>query len=294
MDVAEAAAHWVEHGYCFLPGHLTPDETAAARADVGTLFPSADDFHDDVDPARDARFRGDQFAGIETFPFAATDLALLALHPKVLALVEAIVETDDVRLYGLEAWAKYTGAADYEQEHHRDLLGHTPLVPSDDPAFRQVEVFVYVSDVTGGHAPTRHVSRTLTDHLPVLPRAWSRADQPELYDAEAWCPGPAGTVVAWSTDTFHRAVALTEPRGARFTLHANFRTAAAEWATRAAWGYSAVTPEWRAFVERASVRQLLLFGFPPPGHRYWTPETLAAMAVRYPMLDLTPWRAETG
>ena len=32
------------------------------------------------------------------------------------------------------------------------------------------------------------------------------------------------------------------------------------------------------------------FGFPPPGHPYWTPETLAGMALRYPDLDLSPWR----
>lgn len=37
-------------------------------------------------------------------------------------------------------------------------------------------------------------------------------------------------------------------------------------------------------------RQLMLFGFPPPGHPFWTDETLAAMALRYPGLDLTPLR----
>jgi hypothetical protein len=33
-----------------------------------------------------------------------------------------------------------------------------------------------------------------------------------------------------------------------------------------------------------------LFGFPPPGHPYWTPKTLTGMQQRYPGLDLTPWR----
>jgi hypothetical protein len=49
------------------------------------------------------------------------------------------------------------------------------------------------------------------------------------------------------------------------------------------------TSEWVEFVSGATPRQLQALGFPPPGHRYWTPETLAGMAVRYPKLDLSPW-----
>lgn len=289
-DVTAAAAHWVEHGYAALPGYLAPDEIAGARADLPALFPTAEEFHDDVDPERNAAFRGGQFDGIVAFPFAGDDLALLGVHPKLVALAEAILETDDVRIYGYEVWAKYAGAADYEQRHHRDVVGHTTLVPSRDPRYRGVEMFVYLNDVPEGHAPTHHVSRTLTDHLPVVPRSWSREEQPALYDAETWCTGPAGTVVAWSVDTFHRAVAFTEPRAARFTLQANFRAAANESMQRYGWGYPSNTPEWHRFVERASVRQLLLFGFPPPGDAFWTAETLDAMALRYPGLDLTPWR----
>ena len=38
-----------------------------------------------------------------------------------------------------------------------------------------------------------------------------------------------------------------------------------------------------------------MLGFPAPGHPYWTAQTLAGVAARYPMLDLSPWRdAATG
>jgi hypothetical protein len=43
-------------------------------------------------------------------------------------------------------------------------------------------------------------------------------------------------------------------------------------------------------MQRATPRQLALFGFPPPGHPYWTEATLAGTAQRYPGLDMTPWR----
>jgi len=293
VDLSDAAAHWVEHGYVMLPGFLPAGDVAAAREDVRALFPTREEFHDDADPSRNAAFRDGQFAGIVPFPFPGTDLALLGVHPRLVALAEAILETGDVRVYGFEVWAKYAGAADYEQEHHRDVVGHTTLVPSDARAYRGVETFVYLEDVGEGDAPTRHVSRTLTGHLPVVPRSRSREEEPSLYDAETWCAGPAGTVVAWSVDTFHRAVRFADPRGARFTLQVNFRAAVNESMQRYGWGYPSISEEWHRFVERAPERALRLFGFPPPGDAFWTPSTLAAMALRYPGLDLGPWRADT-
>jgi hypothetical protein len=47
-----------------------------------------------------------------------------------------------VRLYSAEAWAKYTGAAEYDQRLHRDFLSHTILVPTAASELQQVELFV--------------------------------------------------------------------------------------------------------------------------------------------------------
>ena len=49
-------------------------------------------------------------------------------------------------------------------------------------------------------------------------------------------------------------------------------------------------PEWYAFVGHATPRQLALFGFPPPGHPFWTDQTLDGLAQRDPDLDPAPWR----
>jgi hypothetical protein len=57
-------------------------------------------------------------------------------------------------------------------------------------------------------------------------------------------------------------------------------------------GGFAIAPDHLAldrFVERATPRRPALFGFPPPGRRFWTAETWAGTALRYPGLDLTPW-----
>jgi hypothetical protein len=293
-SVDDAAGLWREHGVVLLPSLLGPDDLAAAQQELASIYPTADEFHDDVDPERNARFRDDQFTGIDEFPWSGTELNLLAVHPKVLAVAEAILGTSDLRLYSAEAWAKYTGATDYDQPHHRDFLNHTVTVPTSDLRFRQCELFVYLSDVTEAHGPTHFVSQTQTAAVPLLPNWLDRDAAPALYEAECSGAGPAGTIAAYSIDTFHRATNMTAPRGARYTLHVNFRPAAAEWHDRHAWAGRSYNPDWSRFVARATPRQLELFGFPAPGHDFWTTETVDRLAERYTKLEVSPWRDALG
>jgi Phytanoyl-CoA dioxygenase (PhyH) len=301
MDLTAAAQAWRDDGFVILPGFLSPEELKPALGELDLLFPSAEGFHDATDPRRE-RFLGDQFAGIDYFPFGSTEISLLAVNHRVLTLAETLLEDENVQLYGAEAWAKYAGASDYDQDLHRDFLGHTLLVPSTAPAFRQLELFVYLADVPEECGPAHLVSRKHTADLPAVPDRYLRpglesknrfqdgSGSPHLYEAEISAAGPSGTVVAFEVGTVHRGTAMTAPRGARYTMHLNYRPSGVQWGQRRGWAYIGGYDEWSAFVERASPRQLQVFGFPPPGHPYWTPETLAGMALRYPSLDLTPWR----
>ena len=289
-ELSDAVASWEEHGFVLLPGYVPLHELGPAQRELALLFPTPEEFHDSIDEPRNAKYRGDEFAGITNFPFVSVELSLLAVHPRLIALAETLLGTADLRLYAAEAWAKYTGAADYDQWHHRDYLNHTLLVPTETPAFGQVELFLYLSDVPEELGPPHFVSKRYTQGTAALPNWLSRAQRPEWYAVEVSGTGPAGTVAAYSIGTFHRGTALTAPRGARYTIHVSYRTAMAEWANGMGWAKQAHEPAWYAFVVRASLRQLVLFGFPPPGHAFWTEETLAAIALRYPRLDLAPFR----
>jgi phytanoyl-CoA dioxygenase PhyH len=275
-------------------------------AELPSVFPSAEEFHDDVDPARNAAYR-DEFGGITDFPFASTELSLLAVHESVINLAERLLGTTDLRVIGIEAWAKFTDAASYEQDHHRDYLSHSLVAPSTDRRFEVLEVFVYLVDTpvelgppslvarehTGDLAaiPNWYPRRVLTDEEVDGPGEWvSRTAHPDLYAREVRAEGPAGTVVAWTNTTFHRGTQLTLPRGARYTVMANFRPAGNDWNTRHNWQQYANGERWHEFVARATPRQLALFGWPPPGHEYWTDDTLAGTQLRYPDLDMQPWR----
>lgn len=301
MDLTDAEHVWDHDGFVVLPGFLSVAELAPAVQTLEQLFPSADGFHDGSDPRRE-RFIGDEFAGIDTFPFASADVSLLAVHPQILALAETLLQDSDIHLYGAQAWAKYTGACDYDQALHRDYLNHTILVPSTTPGCRQLEMFVYLCDVPEALGPPHLVPREHTADLPAVPNWLVRPGQdasgrytahadPALYAAEVSAAGPAGTVIAFDPGTFHRGTQLTAPRGARYSMQLCFRPSNLQWGHRDGWATRSFSSEWSEFVGRATPRQLQALGFPPPGHPYWTPETLAGVALRYPELDLSAWSA---
>ena len=245
MDLSEAARTWRDEGFVILPGFIPPDELKPAANELSLLFPSAEGFHNATDPRRE-RFIGEQSAGIDYFPFASTEINLLTVNHRILALAETLLEDDGFQIYGAEAWAKFTGASDYDQDLHRDYLGHTLLVPSTAPSFRQVEMFIYLGDVPEEFGPAHLVSRKHTATLPAVPDRYLRpglesksrfhdeSGSPHLYGAEVSAAGPAGTVVAFEVGTVHRATAMTAQRGARYTMHVNFRPSAVQWGQRRA------------------------------------------------------------
>lgn len=288
---SEIAAAVAEQGYAIAPGFLSPSEIAPAIADLPAMFPTADEFADDVDPRRNDRFRVGQFGGVDVLPFESLAWNLLAVHPRLIEVAETVLCTADLRMYRAEAWAKYAQAADYDQTFHRDFLNHSLVVPTDDPRFGQVEMFLYLTEMTPDLGPTHVVPTTHTAHLPPIPNHLEGPEHAHLYELGELVLGPPGTLLVYRTDLLHRGTAMRRLRSARFTLHLNLRTASAEWANRGPWGQTANRPTWTRFVEHCGPRELSLFGFPPPGHAYWTPTTLAGVASRYPDLDMSSWWA---
>jgi hypothetical protein len=294
VDLSRAVESWHKEGFAVLPALLAGPELDAAVADLNQVFPCAEEYHAKPLSRRNQRYTGDEFGGIIAFPFPSVALCNLVVCDALIGLAQAILGTEEVRIYAAELWAKYTGAASYKQRHHRDYLNHTPLAPSDDPRWRGLEMFIWLCDVAEDLGATHLVPFSASKGLPALPHGYLRRERPDLYKSEVTGAGPAGTVVAYSTETFHRGTELTTPRSARFSAHVSYRRADVPWLSRHAWGDRSFTPEWNPFVEQASIRQLLLFGFPPPGHPYWTGQTLEGMHARYPDLDLTAWRDDSS
>lgn len=306
--------HFERHGWVLIDRLLGEDEIAAAQKGLFAIYPTPEAFHGGAGDSRigafrrgadepanqgsDARFRPLQFAGLQEFPFADQTLNLLAVHPAIIAVAEDLLRTHDVRLYQAETFAKYTGVTQYDQPFHADYTNHVMLPPRADGRFRQAQMFLYLSDVTAAHGATRIVSRTLTKDVPLIDLAFPRARVSDETIAE-WeaaavsATGPRGSLLIYGADVVHRGTAMTLAGGGRFFFNLAYRPAGADWVGANPWPRKGMIG-WTPLVERASVRQLEVLGFPPPGHDYWDEETLKGCAERYPGLDLAPWRARSA
>ncbi len=287
----EDKRRWEGDGWCVVPDVIPPDHLAAAQAALPDVFPSAEDFAADRDPDRNRPFRVDSHLVLPRFPFERGAFNRLAVHDAIIDLAEALLESTDIRLYQGLLSAKYSdGALDDEQLLHVDYGNHTLVVPRADRGFRQVEFFVYLSDVTPGSAATRMVPRPMTAGIPVNRMYLSPTEYSDLYDAEVPASGRAGSVLAYRPDVYHRGTRIEAPGSARFMLHVSFKPPDTDWLGSQSLPAAGEDMAWNRFMQHTNVRQLRVLGFPEPGHRYWTEETLAGVAARYPFLDMAPWR----
>ena len=164
------------------------------------------------------------------------------------------------------------------------------VVPRHEPGYQQVEFFVYLTDVTTEDGATRFVSWQKTKDIPVERHTLNYVDYAELYDDPSDAAAPAGSVVAYRPDVYHRSVDFTDPSRYRVMLHVSFRHRDAGWGGYQAWPFRGFSFELTKFVQQATPRQLALLGVPEPGHPYWNEATLAGVQARYPGLDMAPWR----
>lgn len=305
----DEVATWQDQGWILVEGLVGTDEIDAATADLDKMFPTPERFHADpagetekwlgrppmrstdeyVWPPTGPGFRPEQHKFRGEFPFPGAGLNRLCVHPSLVDFAERALATTDIRIYQTGMGAKYTGVTNYEQPMHADR-NHSWVPARTDPPWWHMEAFLYLSDVDDGTAPTHLVSvHDSVGRATTAPLYFPKQD-PELYAAERPAIGARGSLLAYRPDVFHRAVDLTKPGGSRFLLNASYKVAGHEWIGFHASQSNASSPHWVEFVEGSTVRELVLFGFPPPGHPIWNETLLDSTAVRYPKLDLTPWR----
>lgn len=275
-----------DQGFSVVERFVTGEELATAQAALWRHFPTPEEYF--ADPAAHPRFDASQFSGIDLFPYRSWALSRLSLHPHLIDAARRYCDSPDVEMYKSELWAKYSGATDYDQRHHRDFGNHSLVVPRRDGRWPQLTTFLLLSDVGSDDAPTAVVPRHRSDSWPLHPR---RLEPGQAVDDEVLATGPAGMLLLYRTDILHRATTFRSPGRARFTLLTDFQQRGVPWQGKISWPNRANDPGMADVMVEASVEQRDVIGFPPVGHDYWCEQTLDDVAARYPGIDLAPYRA---
>jgi ectoine hydroxylase-related dioxygenase (phytanoyl-CoA dioxygenase family) len=285
---ARQTRHFLDRGYVVVPGFLSDSELACARENLHRYYPSAEELS--ATPERYGGLVEDAEHLQNEFPFAGDALNDISTHPDLIEFVERVLGTRDVLLSQAAIWAKYAGTGDFDQGMHLDYQGNSLVVPRDDGAFRQVNMILYYTDVTAEMGPTCVVPRDKTRDLPLWPPFRTRKKDPEIYRTEKKVLAKAGALLIFGMSTFHRASAMTADFGVRFSHHLVWRSAKYGFQGYHQWSQMGEKRELGDFIQRATPRQREVLGFPQPGHDYWTAQTIAAVAMRYPRMDMTPYR----
>lgn len=279
--------HLVDHGYAAIPDFLSREEVNAARSDMLRYFPSPQELA--MTPHRYGSIFDDPEHLQVEFPFDADVINHNSVHPDIIDAVERLLGTREILLSQSAIWAKYAGTGSFEQTLHLDYEGNTLVVPRDDGPYRQVNLILYYTDVDEELGPTYIVPQEHTRDAGLWPPFRPRKKWPTLYRHERPILAKAGSLLMFSMRTFHRAGEITADAGARFTQHLVYRCALCPFNGYHQYSQFGEKPELKRFLERATPRQREMLGFPPPGHSYWTEETLAAVSERYPEMDMMPY-----
>jgi ectoine hydroxylase-related dioxygenase (phytanoyl-CoA dioxygenase family) len=293
LFTSELKERWDTDGWCIVPEVIPHVQLKAAQEAVHRYFPTPSEMLKDGGTGAGAWHTWD--APWPEFPFHSTRLNALVLHERVVDLAEVLLGTSDLILYMGLVTAKYGNQpSDYNQLLHADYPNHMLVVPRHEVGYQQVEFFVYLTDVAEEDGATRFVSWQKTKDIPVEQHTLNYEEYSELYQDPSMAAAPAGSVVAYRPDVYHRSVDHSDPARYRVMLHVSFRPREASWGGYQAWPVRGFSPELIKYVQQATPRQLELMGVPGPGHPYWNPATLRGMQRRYPGLDMSPWRQAMG
>src|SRR5262249_11114720 len=233
-----------------------------------------------------AAYRKSQFSGLRFFPYPSWALNRIAVYPDLIDCAERFLKTTEIECYKVELWGKYAGAIDYDQMHHRDFGNHTLVVPRLAGVHAQMTTFILLSDVTETDGPTKAVPLEHTRDLPLIPQ---QLPMGELFDKEVAITGPAGSMLIYKTDVFHRGSDFVGEGRSRFVMPIDFTARGWRWNGKMSWPDHADKKGFKEAMVNMTPRQRDLFGWPPAGSEYWNAQTLRDVQARYPGMDMSPY-----
>lgn len=301
-------------GYVLVPGLFDAAQMQAALADMERIFygrsfaeylagceqaptTTRDGFHSPTDQAR------------SQFPCGSEALDRLIENEEYLDVFSQCLGSDRVNYCNAHLFMR-SGPTDQRhspeawQGYHVDHDTNSFLPPGEQPGlYDYVNSGVYLHDVEDDGAPMHVIPGSHLQLAQLMPRLiregqWQgRSGIKDIRQAvELATPvpatAPAGSALFYSSYLVHAPVPFRNKRKQRalWTL-SMARADTCPWVRFAnPWNFGErdfTIPFWT----RTSPRVRTLFGWPPPGHPYYTSQTLDLLGTWFPGMDLGPYRS---
>lgn len=200
------------------------------------------------------------------YPYQNVTMAKYYLEPGLLALGRRFLKTPDVQVRVGYMIARYPGFKSQDPGHIDN--GNNSLLPMSESnrEFGQIGFWIHLEETTADQAP-----------LLLVKKKYGK----DLSKAEPFiCP--PGSIAVFSNYTHHASSTFKGNEGQRFTW--GFALGRADHPFEGLLNYTALgqNPIFKQVVSSLTPDERTLFRFPPPGHHYYTKQTLQALEEQYP------------
>ena len=316
--------NWRDKGFALVHDLLPQSLLTALKQDALAFYPAPNTNASEryTDFSSGQRF---------VFPSRSTAFNQITLHPALLQAVADLLDVSvlELRLTQSDLWPKYGGSRssnandNTDQRMHCDYPNHSLVHPPEWDNPEAVEMIIYLNSNDECAGATAVVPRRgpndpaypwpitqtpgvgdldyVNDRLQA--EVYMAANDPEaaafraehLYPREAVANYRFGSVLLYRHDTWHRGRPV-KPGTLRLAQNLTFTKSGREWLSplHPGWSWSMYRRDklMEKLIAQATVAQRTVLGFPPPGHEYWSPHTLAAVEARYRAfgIDMTAYR----
>lgn len=185
------------------------------------------------------------------------------------------------------------------QGYHIDHFTNSFLPPSESVgSFDYINSWVFLHDVDNDGAPLHVIPGSHRHAADVFLRLGSHIDDirkaPELPEPQP-ASARAGSALFYSSCLIHAAVPFSNRRKQRalWTLSMARGDTSAWTRLTNSWN-SNERPFFEQLWQKTTPKVRSLFGWPAPGHVYYTETTLKGIAIQFPDMDLTPYHEKIG
>ena len=202
----------------------------------------------------------------DDFPYADMLFNEFILDWDLIEFVQRVLDTEEIFFRYAHNWARYPDPGAEQPGLHIDNGNNSLLPPTSDRRYGQISTWYFPEAVDENQAPMQIVPKPYGQDL----------------SKRVLLTVPAGTIMIFNTHLWHSATVFKGSEGQRYSATRIYGRADHYWEGVSSFTNRGMQDHFRAFIGRLSARERALFRFPPPGHEYYTHETLARLEEQYP------------